>query len=218
MTQRPFVIFGAGGFGREVAWLLTSCAASGWEADLRCFIDDNTALHGSLIHNTPVFSLEEAAQRFPGAYVIAGIGSPLLRQTIVERSLERGFRQITVIHPRTEHSQHIAVGEGVLICAGNILTTDIVLGAQVQINLACTIGHDVQLGDYTTLAPGVHVSGCVSTGKRVYIGTGAVIINGSSNKPIVIEDDAVIGAGACVTKSVTAGLTVVGVPARPLIK
>ena len=32
----------------------------------------------------------------------------------------------------------------------------------------------------------------------------------------VIGDDAVIGAGPCDTKSVAPGLTVVGVPAKPL--
>jgi serine acetyltransferase len=103
-----------------------------------------------------------------------------------------------------------------VICAGNILTTNIVLGQHVQLNLDCTVGHDVVMGDYTSLAPGVHISGCVHLGNRVYIGTGAVIINGTQDDPIVIGDDVVIGAGACVTKSVADGLTVVGVPARPL--
>ena len=72
------------------------------------------------------------------------------------------------------------------------------------------------VGDYTTLAPGVHISGRVHLGQRVYVGTGAVIINGTPDNPIVIDDDVTIGAGACVTKSVPAGQTVVGVPARPL--
>jgi acetyltransferase-like isoleucine patch superfamily enzyme len=56
----------------------------------------------------------------------------------------------------------------------------------------------------------------VFLGKRVYVGTGAVILNGTQLAPIIIEDDAVIGAGACVTKSVPGGITVVGVPAKPL--
>jgi len=56
----------------------------------------------------------------------------------------------------------------------------------------------------------------VHLGKRAYIGTGAVVINGTQENPIVIGDDAVVGAGACVTKTVPAGLTVVGVPAKPL--
>jgi UDP-3-O-[3-hydroxymyristoyl] glucosamine N-acyltransferase len=90
------------------------------------------------------------------------------------------------------------------------------LGRHVQINLDCTIGHDVVMGDYTTLTPGVHVSGYVEFGKRVYVGTGAVFVNGSVDHPLMIGDDAIIGAGACVAKPVPPGETVVGVPAKPI--
>jgi acetyltransferase-like isoleucine patch superfamily enzyme len=72
------------------------------------------------------------------------------------------------------------------------------------------------MGDYATLSHGVHVSGCVTLGRRVFIGVGAVIINGTLDKPILIGDDAVVAAGACVTKSVPAGVTVMGIPARPV--
>jgi len=103
-----------------------------------------------------------------------------------------------------------------VICAGNILTTNIVIGDHVQINLDCTVGHDVQFGEYATLAPGVHVSGFVNVGRRAYIGTGAVIINGNQHEPLTIGDDAVVGAAACVTRSVAPGAMVVGVPAKAM--
>jgi acetyltransferase-like isoleucine patch superfamily enzyme len=106
----------------------------------------------------------------------------------------------------------------VVVCAGSILTTDIAVGNHVQINLDCTIGHDVELDDYATLAPGVHVSGYVSIGRRAYIGTGATIINGTADRRLTIACDAVVGAGACVTRSVESGVTVVGVPAKPIGK
>ncbi len=120
------------------------------------------------------------------------------------------------MHPRVECSRWVEIGEGAVICAGNILTVNIVLGRHLQINLDCTIGHDVVMGDFTTLAPGVHVSGWVHCGQRVYMGTGAVILNGTEDSPLTIGDDAVVGAGAVVTRSVPPGVTVVGVPARPL--
>jgi acetyltransferase-like isoleucine patch superfamily enzyme len=74
------------------------------------------------------------------------------------------------------------------------------------------------MGDYTTLAPGVHVSGWAHFGKRVYVGTGAIIINGTQGEPITIGDDAIIGAGACVTKSIPIGETWVGIPAKVIKK
>jgi len=134
----------------------------------------------------------------------------------MENAAAAGFSFATLVHPRVERSSWIRMGTGTVICAGNILTTNIVLGEHVQINLDCTVGHDVIMGDFATLAPGAHISGCVQVGRRAYVGTGAVIINGTQDNPILIGDDAVIGAGACVTRNVEPGATVVGVPAKPV--
>ncbi len=218
MSIQQIAIYGAGGFAREVAWLVQSCNVGKPLYEVVCFIDDNPSTHGTSINGIPCMAPELARQRFPHAAAVVAVGTPKTRQEMVEKAATLGFDFATIVHPRTEMSQWVEIGEGTVICAGNILTTNIVLGKQVQINLDCTIGHDVIMQDYATLAPGVHVSGCVHIGKRVYIGTGAVIINGTIDHPLVIEDDAVIGAGAVVTKPVPAGVTVVGVPAKPLQK
>jgi sugar O-acyltransferase (sialic acid O-acetyltransferase NeuD family) len=216
MQITEIAIYGAGGFAREVAWLVQACNEGAERFRVMCLIDDNVAAHGSVLNGVPVVGLAEARERFPQARVVGGVGTPKIRQWLMEKAAAVGFGFETIIHPRVERSQWIEIGVGTVICAGNILTTNIVLGRHVQINLDCTIGHDVVMGDYTTLAPGVHVSGCVHLGQRVYVGTGAVIINGTQDGPIIVGDDVVIGAGACVINSVPAGLTVVGVPAKPL--
>lgn len=216
MKTQQIAIYGGGGFAREVAWLIESCNVTVERYEVACYIDDNETHHGNLLNDVPVMGLFEARERFPQARVVGGIGDPRIRQLLMEKAATVGFEFETIIHPRVERSHWIEIGTGTVICAGNILTTNIRLGQHVQINLDCTIGHDVRMGDYTTLAPGVHVSGCVHFGRRVYVGTGAVILNGTRDEPIVIGEDAVIGAAACVTKSVPAGLTVVGVPAKPL--
>lgn len=210
MPSEEIVIYGAGGFAREVAWLAESCAR-----EVVCFVDDEPARHGEVLNGIPVMGLREARQRFPNARLAAAVGDPATRQRLVERAAAEGFAFATLVHPDTRHSRWVEFGEGTVVCAGNILTTNINVGPQVQINLDCTVGHDVVMGEFTTLAPGVHVSGWVHMGARVYVGTGAVILNGSADAPLVIGDDAVIGGGACVLKSVPAGTTVVGVPAKP---
>ena len=217
MNLRRVAVYGAGGFGREVAWLIQSCnEANPGSYEVVCFIDDREGAHGEVINGIPVMDLSTARARFPGVRVVSGIGSPQVRQKVMERVAAAGVGFETIVHPRVERSQWVDIGEGTVVCAGSILTTNIVLGHHVQINLDCTIGHDVIMGDYTTLAPGVHVSGRVQFGRRVYVGTGAVIINGTEDAPLTIGDDAVIGAGACVIRPVPAGVTVVGVPAKPL--
>ena len=214
MKPRQLVIYGGSGFAREVAWLAHSCTQDKALYEVTAFADDNLAAHGTAINRIPVMSLAAARQQFPAARIVVGVGNPGTRQRMVEKAALEGFAFETLIHPRVEMSEWVTVGEGGVICAGNILTVNINLGQQVQINLDCTIGHDVEMGEYTTLTPGVHVSGWVHFGKRAYVGTGAVIINGTKDAPLIIGDDAVIAAGACVIKSVPAGATVAGVPGK----
>ena len=64
-----------------------------------------------------------------------------------------------------------------------------------------------------TLAPGAKVNGNVTIGDDVYIGAGAIIRQG-----LTIGRGAVVGMGAVVTRDVPPGVTVVGNPARPIVK
>lgn len=200
--MKKIAIYGAGGFGWEVAWLAESCNEA---YDVVCFVDDEPAVIGKHLNDIPVLGFTELKHQFPGISIVAAIGSPSVRQAVVEKLARAGFISEQLIHPRTEISRWVEIGEGAVICAGCIFTTNIRINNHVQINLDCTIGHDVVMEDYTTLAPGVHVSGWVHFGKRVYVGTGAVFINGTQENPLVIGDDVVIGAGACVTQSIGYG-------------
>lgn len=216
LNLKQIAVYGAGGFGRELAWLIESCNDVEHCYELVCYIDDDQKLHGSIVNDLPVLDLSQARSAFPGAMIVCGVGTPSTRVIIDNKVRENGFNFETIIHPRVERSKWVEVGEGTIICAGNILTTNITIGRQVHINLDCTIGHDVRIGDFTTLAPGVHVSGHVHIGTRVYIGTGAVFVHGTECEPLIIGDNVTVGAGACVTRSIEAGQTVVGVPARPV--
>ncbi|MEM9392454.1 MAG: sugar O-acetyltransferase [Pseudomonadota bacterium] len=109
--------------------------------------------------------------------------------------------------------------------------SNIFLGDNVFLNYGCTlldvcdihIGDRTQIGPYTQIltadhprdaasrAAGVENGAPVSIGQDVWIGGGAIILPGKT-----IGDGAVIGAGAIVTRSVEAGQTVVGNPARPI--
>lgn len=214
MPKNKIAIYGAGGFGREVAWLAQSIKDNGNVFNVVCFIDDDDKICGTSLNDIAVLSLDEARKKYSNVFIVSGIGVPKIREITMKKAGTAGFNFGKLIHPRAEMSKWIEVGEGTVVCAGNILTTNIILGKHVQINLGCTIGHDVVMGDYATLAPGVHISGYVKLGKRAYIGTGAVVINGTQNSPIIIGDDAIVGAGACVTQSVPPGETWVGVPAK----
>jgi len=214
MDKRQCVIYSAGGFGREAAWLVRDCHEVGRVGRPTAFIEDDASLLGQKINGLPVLSFEECRKTMPDADVICAVGNPRTREKLVRKCEAGGFSFAAAIHPSVIKSDEVSIGVGTLVCAGSILTVNITLGRHVHVNLDCTIGHDAVLEDYATLAPGVHVSGWVRIGRGAYIGTGANIINGTREKPLVIGEGATIGAGACVTGDVPAGETYIGVPAR----
>jgi acetyltransferase-like isoleucine patch superfamily enzyme len=101
------------------------------------------------------------------------------------------------------------VGEGSVLCAGTVLTTQIRIGAHVNLNLNCTIGHDTVIEDFCNLSPGVNISGSVHLEEGVDIGTGAAVVPGRR-----VGRGSTVGAGAVVTSDVPPLSLAVGVPAR----
>lgn len=206
---RRLYIFGAGGSGREIAWL----AKQAWGAAVEIiFLVDDSRYLVDQVHDHPVQLLKDVKSSSEARYLVA-LGDPELRQKIAENCNSKGHLPAVLIHPRAEISQWVKVGEGTVICANCIITCDVTIGNHVQINVGCTISHDSVVGDYSTLSPGVHVPGNVRIGESVFMGTNTSFINGKPDRPLIIGDGAVIAAGACVTKDVPPGVLVAGVPA-----
>ena len=123
--MKQIAIYGASGFGREVAWLIEACAENGMAYQPVCFVDDDLSKHGKSSNGIPVMGLEQAVETYPGAFVVAGTGTPAIREKLMRKTAAKGYTFETVIHPRVERSLWIEIGEGTVICAGTILTTNI---------------------------------------------------------------------------------------------
>ena len=171
---KPLYIIGAGGFGRETAWLVERINAIKMTWELRGFIDDDASLWGTQKDGYMVWGgLSVLEQSQENVWCVFAVGNVQARQKGVRR-LE-AFEQVhfaTLTDPGVEMGRTVEIGEGSIICAGTILTVDVRIGKHCIVNLDCTVGHDAVLEDFVTLYPSVNVSGCVKIRSLTEIGTG----------------------------------------------
>ena len=207
--MRDLVIFGAGGYGKEVCQVIADVNASDAAWNVLGILDDNRDLHGQAIGDHPVLGGGEWLREYPAATVALAVGSPSGRRKALNSlsSLANGFA--TLIHPTAWLGQRVAVGNGTVVLAGAAVSTDIVLGDFVCLNKNCIVGHDVSIGDFTTISPGASISGRVSIGEGCDIGANSVVVQG-----LQVGAWSVVGAGAVVTRDLQPAVTAVGVPAR----
>lgn len=214
MSQyRKLYIVGAGGFGREVLWLAERMNKQNEIWDIQGFIDDDQHTHGQELNGKKVLGgctyLENLTE---DVYVICAIGAAKTKKRVVDKlSKINGIHFATLVDPSVMMSDYVQIGEGSIICAGTILTTNITIGRHVIINLDCTLGHDDVIGDYVTLYPSVNISGNVMVDSMSEIGTGSQIIQGKK-----IAKNVVVGAGAVVVRDIKDAGTYIGVPARKI--
>ena len=214
--RQKLVIIGAGGFGREVLDVIEALnsaptTSGDGEFEVVGFLDDGSPDPSTLApygveHLGPVAELETMS---PDVGYVIGIGSPAVRRTIDERFMPLRTSP-ALVHPAATYSRAVIFGPGTVVCAGVRLTNNITLGRHVHLNINSTVGHDARLGDYATVSPLVAISGNVTLDEEVMIGTGVTL-----NPGVSVGRKAVIGSGAAVLSDVEAGVTAVGVPAKP---
>ena len=192
-------LIGAGGFAREIRAHMN-------ESKIVYFIDD-------FIYNkfkTPPIDIFPLSKFDPLEYeVLVAVGTPQFRVDIVNR-LPKNTKYFTFIHPSAQIlDKDIFIGEGSIICADCVLTTNIVIGKHSHLNLQTTIGHDCRIGDFFTTAPGAKISGNCNIGNSVYIGT-----NSSVKEKINICDEVTVGLMAGVVKDIIESGVYVGTPTK----
>jgi sugar O-acyltransferase (sialic acid O-acetyltransferase NeuD family) len=217
--KKYYGIIGAGGYGRETMPIAqASLCASLLSGDVElCFVVEGTVATEK-VNDTSVIGMEEFLLLPGERFFNVAIGSSKVRERIAHFCEERGALAFSISAANTVILDSSNIGIGAIFSPFVTVTANVKIGKYFHANLYSYIAHDCVIGDFVTFAPSVKCNGNVVIEDHAYIGTGAVIKQGTPDQPLTIGRGAIVGMGAVVTKNIPPGVTVVGNPARPLIK
>jgi sugar O-acyltransferase (sialic acid O-acetyltransferase NeuD family) len=141
------------------------------------------------------------------------IGNPHGRERLRlhERLTREGLNPVTIAHPTAWIASNAVIGVGSQILAGSIIAPETRIHRCCIINTKASVDHECVLEDGVEVAPGATLCGLVYAGVNAWICAGATVL-----PRIRIGPDAIVGAGAVVLRDVPTGVTVAGVPAKPI--
>ncbi|WP_180033611.1 NeuD/PglB/VioB family sugar acetyltransferase [Acinetobacter sp. YH12233] len=211
-----YAIYGVSGCGRSLMPVARQQLLREHDTSEIVFIDDAlnsmVEVNGHRAMNYHAFLVESAAEK----YVQIAIANSKVREKIANRLAADDIKLWSISADNVILMDDAEIAEGAALSPFVTITSNIKIGKCFHANLYSYVEHDCIIGDFVTFAPSVKCNGNIYIEDHAYIGAGAVIKQGTPDQPLIIGRGAIVGMGAVVTKSVPAGVTVVGNPARIL--
>lgn len=211
----PTYIVGSGGLGRGVLETLKLIMNHSRNWEMTGFIDDNEKIHGKFVNGIPILGgTNYLLQRSEISNVILGIADPDVKEKLwLKLSKNENLLFPNLIHPAINLNGTIEMGYGNIISENVSFSSNILLKNFTLLHFNSSVGHDVTIENYSTVYPGVNLSGFSNLEEKAQVGTNACVLPG-----VKVGESAFVGAGSVVNANVANNTIVVGSPARVMKK
>ena len=216
MIKDIYAVYGCGGHGSEIMEEIKKNFLKRFESKKYklVFIDDNKTDY----LDYEIYNLNDFLNKFKGnnLFSIISISRPKIREQVFQKLKENNIKSFNFMSSNVNVLDNAKLDDGFCLSPYVSITANTIIGKSFQANMYSTVYHDCIVGDFVTFAPNVICCGNVKIENNVYVGAGAIILQGNSKKKRVIGKNSIIGAGSVITKDVPENVTVVGSPARIL--
>jgi sugar O-acyltransferase (sialic acid O-acetyltransferase NeuD family) len=209
--MKKIAIYGAGGFGREIACLIKKINEKTPEWDIIGFFDDGIEKGTKNEYGVVLGGINEVNEYPEDLAIAIAIVSPKIVEKIVSNITSSKIYYPNIIAPDVIYldEKNMSIGKGNIICIGCSLSCNVHLGDFNILNGFISIGHDTVIHDYNAFMPDVKISGEVKIGKRNFFGVGSIVL-----QQLSIGNDTVIGANSLILRKTKDGMTYIGNPAK----
>ena len=212
--MKDIIIYGAGGFGREVAALLKRINAIVPTWNLLGFIDDNRQRYPIGHKNEYGRILGDA--EFLNKYdqpinVILALGKPTALSIVRSKLNNPNICFPNIIGPEAKilDEDNFNMGQGNIISSYATMSCNVKLGDFNIFNNRCSVGHDAQIGNFNTFMTATRISGDTLIGEKNFFGVGSILLQGMK-----VGNNTTIAAGAVVMRNTKDNALYIGNPAK----
>lgn len=210
--MKDIAIYGAGGFGKEVACLIRRINGVEPIWNLVGYFDDGKEAGTPVSHFGKVLGGIDALNSFDRELaVVMAIGNSNVVKKIYEGIHNDKVWFPNLIHPdfKVSDPKTFSIGRGNIIQGACVATCDVTIGDFNIFNGSVSLGHDVKVDSFNTLMPGTRISGDVRIGDSNFFGVGSIVI-----QQLRVGNHVKLGAGSVLMTKPKDGCLYMGIPAK----
>ena len=210
ISMKDIAIYGAGGYGREVACLISAINGVKKEWNLIGFFDDGLPVGHKNEYGTIIGGISELNNYSHQLSIAMAIANPATLQSIVKKITNPAIEFPNIIAPDILFFDEntVSIGHGNIIGFKSSISCNVNMGSFNRLNTSVFMGHDVIVGNFNMFNPSTRISGEVSIGDCNLFGVSSIVLQQKK-----IGNHTTIGANSVIIKKTKDNTTYIGNPA-----
>ena len=169
--MKPILIYGAGGFGKEIACLINEINEIENKWNILGYLDDGVPDGTEIKYGKVLGGIDYLNQYDSEVAVVFSIANSMILEKVVHKITNQNVYFPNIISPGVKFydSPSFEIGYGNVIVNGCRFSIDVKIGNFNLFNGFVAIGHDISIGDFNIFSPSSRLSGNVTVGNQNFL-------------------------------------------------